>query len=1069
MNSCNSSQEKRNTLRLDSKSLEYLKHPDYTKLEKEILDYWDFHRIFELLQKKNKHGKHFRFFDGPITANGVMGVHHVRGRALKDTFQRFKSMCGYKTRYQNGFDCQGLWVEVQVERALGLDSKKAIAKYGEKKFVRKCSERVNHFADLLTKQSIRLGQWMDWKNSYYTHHDTNIEHIWHFLKSCYEKGWLYQGNKVLPWCPRCGTSLSTHEQSGSYKDLTHTSVFLRLPVKNELNTYFLVWTTTPWTLPANVALAVNPSLTYLKVKCDDSFYYLASKTQPFLKESWKKITEITGSSLVGKQYIGPFEELPAQNKVKKRRVIAWEKVSNEEGTGIVHIAPGCGEEDFDLGKKENLTLLAPIDEEAKYVTGYEYFEGLYVKRADALVIDKLTEKNLLYLTAEYTHRYPTCWRCGTEIVFKLEKEWFLNSSEVRPMMVREAKKVKWQPEHTELAMVSWLENMGDWCISRKRYWGLPLPFYNCSCGELTVIGCKTELRDLAVKKDKVDLLPELHKPWIDEIKIYCPKCQQSVERVSEVGDCWLDAGVVPFSTLNYMGPSNHDFWCSWFPAELVVEMQEQVRLWFYSMLFMSVTLTGRSPYENVLAFDMVLQKEGKKFSKTASNNLEFDEVVNQFGADPLRWLNFSYPAQQKIYFDMEEIIGAQKKLLQYWNTVYFLASSVDVDGLNYTDLLKYQKNLKNAELVDQWILVLLDYTILEVRKKYSDFDAYGVFKCLDSFVDNLSNWYVRLNRRRFWKSDLDKSKKKAYGTLYKCLLTLTKLMAPLVPFTSEYVYQNLVPYKDQEIKSVHLEDFPKPSKNQLAYSLIEKFDIFKKVVSMVLMLRNKAQIRVRQPLSSLKIWTSNTTNQQFLQEMKPYLVNELNVKKIEILNDIPQGVKLQIVVDYKKLGPKYKELLPAITEILEVINQESVAKYYHNEVPLKLKLNGETITLQPDEYKVETVNRKDEALLVSDGLGVVLDLSMTTDLLMEGYMRDLVRHIQNLRNELDLYLTQIISVSLKFEEPIKGLATNLEPLFAYLKEETLIDKLLINESLPNAKLVRKVSLGDGTVKIEIST
>ncbi|HLZ48232.1 MAG TPA: class I tRNA ligase family protein, partial [Candidatus Limnocylindria bacterium] len=568
---------------------------DLPELEHGVLELWERERSFDALRKKNAGGPRWSFIDGPITANvEAMGIHHGWSRTYKDLYQRYHAMLGQQLRYQNGFDCQGLWVEVQVERELNLNSKREIESYGIDRFSDACRARVDRSAAAITKQSIRLGQWMDWNNSYFTYDDNNISHIWNVLKLCHERGWLYKGHRSMPWCARCGTALSQHEMIDSYREMTHTSIYAKLPIVNgarpgpaqpgaAAREYFLVWTTTPWTLPANVALAVHPELEYVRAKVGAETLVLGKKVFESLKLPGATVLEtVNGKALVGLRYGGPFDDLPAAAPAKAvHRVIAWDAVSEEEGTGIVHIAPGCGAEDFALSKTEKLPVLVPIDDSAHFVAGYGWLEGKEARDVAQEIAADLEKRGVLFKSMPYTHRYPICWRCKEEIVFRVDDEWFIAMDELRPQLIAAAKDVRWVPPSAGARMQNWLENMGDWNISRKRYWGLPLPFYTCANKHFFVLGSEAELRERAVRG--LDGLRDLHRPWIDNVVVACPTCKAESTRVKEVGDCWLDAGVVPFSTLGYQ--TDRAYWETWFPADFVVEMVEQVRLWFYSALF----------------------------------------------------------------------------------------------------------------------------------------------------------------------------------------------------------------------------------------------------------------------------------------------------------------------------------------------------------------------------------------------------------------------------------------------------------------------------------------------------
>ncbi len=763
---------------------------DLPELEHGVLELWERERSFEVLRTKNAAGPRWSFIDGPITANvEAMGIHHGWSRTYKDVFQRYHAMQGQELRYQNGFDCQGLWVEVQVERELDLNSKREIESYGIDRFSDACRARVDRSAAAITKQSIRLGQWMDWDHSYFTYDDNNISHIWHVLKLCQERGWLYKGHRSMPWCARCGTALSQHEMtmSDSYREMTHTSIYAKLPIEGRKGEYFLVWTTTPWTLPANVALAVQPDLDYVRAKVGAETFILGKTVFGTLALPGATVVEtLKGKQLVGLRYRGPFDDLPAAGPAKAvHRVIEWDAVSEAEGTGIVHIAPGCGAEDFALSKTEKLPVLVPIDDSAHFVKGYGWLEGKEARDVAQEIADDLGKRGFLFRAAPYTHRYPVCWRCKEEIVFRVDDEWFIAMDELRPQMMAAAKDVTWVPAAAGARMQNWLENMGDWNISRKRYWGLPLPFYTCANKHFFVLGSEEELRERSVRG--LDGLRDLHRPWIDQVVVACPTCKAESTRVKEVGDCWLDAGVVPFSTLGYL----HDraYWEQWFPADFVVEMVEQVRLWFYSALFFSVVLTGEAPYRTNASHAKVLAAPGEEFHKTGTNLLDLGESCEQVGADVIRWLYARQNPQEDVYWGSAPTDDIKRRLLTLWNTYSFFVTYANLDAF---DPNAPAVPVADRALIDRWLLSSLARLVRDCRVALDRFDSATAANKMEAFWEDLSTWYVRRNRRRFWQAASEADSAAAYQTLYEALVTLARLFAPFMPFLAESMYQNLV-------------------------------------------------------------------------------------------------------------------------------------------------------------------------------------------------------------------------------------------------------------------------------------
>lgn len=1026
---------------------------NFPELEHGVLEFWKNNRIFDKLRKKNRGNEPWSFIDGPITANNPMGVHHAWGRTYKDVFQRFKAMQGFDERYQNGFDCHGLWVEVEVEKELGLNSKPDIVRYGLDNFTRKCRERVEKYSKLQTEQSKRLGQWMDWDHSYFTMDDTNIEYIWHFLKVCSDNGWLYKGRRAMPWCVRCGTSLSQHELIDSYRDLTHTSVFVKLPIVERPGEYLLVWTTTPWTLAANTALAVHPDLDYAKVREDDDVLYLSTGTLNLLKPGYELLGTVKGSDLVGLHYRGPFSDLPAQQGVETR-VMPWEEVSEEEGTGIVHIAPGCGEEDYTLSKEEQCSVLVPVDENGIYYPDYGPFAGQQVSKVAQMVFETLEKEGMLYKTEEHEHRYPICWRCQEELIFRLVDEWFISCDQLREPMIREAREVRWVPDYAGKRMEDWLSNMGDWCISRKRFWGLPLPFFQCSCGEITVVGSREELEKLAVSG--MDQLQELHRPWIDNVRIKCPKCGNAAERIPEVGDCWLDAGIVPYSTLSYL--EDMAYWEKWFPADLVVEMREQIRLWFYSMLFMSVTLTDRSPYRAALAYEKVHDEQGRPMHKSWGNAIWFDDAVEKMGADVMRWVYASANLQSNLNFGFGRGEDAVRKLLTLWNVYSFFVTYAVLDSWQPD---KSQNEVPTAE-IDRWILSRLHSLVESVTEAFEDFDAARMTQEIESFVDDLSNWYVRLSRRRFWKSQVDEDKQSAYSTLYQVLVTLTKLLAPVLPFLSEEMYQNLVRSVDHDApESVHLCDWPTADTSLVDENLISETKALMNVVRLGRAARNAAGIKIRQPLATVTVKPSSTLEEAAVRKNEQLILAELNIKALSITDDASNLLSYAIKPNMALLGPKFGRQLPAVQAAISRWNAMPSKVRPSASEAIELNVDGSSIRLEPGEFTVESVSPPGLSSVEESGTVVSIDTTLSSELIDEGLIRDLVRHIQNLRKERGFNVDDRITI----EYDASGrLAAAIAVYDEYIRQETLAGSITSSDSTENMQVLK---IGSESVRVRI--
>jgi isoleucyl-tRNA synthetase len=977
---------------------------DMPALEKRIQAWWDEHGIMELYLRRNARARErFSFIDGPITANGPMGVHHAWGRTYKDLFQRYQTMLGKRQRYQNGFDCQGLWVEVEVEKELGLKSKRDIERYGVAEFVERCKERVYRFSAIQTQQSIRLGYWMDWDNSYYTLSDENNYTIWQFLKRCHQRGWIYKGHDVMPWCPRCGTGISEHEiVTEGYQERTHASLYVRFPLRERPGESLLVWTTTPWTLAANVAAAVHPDLTYVKVRDSEGVYYLAKGTLGrAISRPHEVLAELPGRDLIGLTYAGPFDELPAAAGVT-HPVIAWEEVSETEGTGIVHIAPGCGKEDFALGKAHDLAVLAPIDESGVYVEGYDWLTGRYAGDVAQPIIDHLRGKGLLYRAEPYTHRYPVCWRCATDLVFRLVDEWFIGMDGLREPLMRVTREITWVPEFGLERELDWLRNMDDWMISKKRYWGLALPIFECGrCGWFDVIGGEDELQARAVQGWEEFAGHTPHRPWIDAIRITCERCGALVPRIKDVGNPWLDAGIVAMSTLDYR--HNRAYWEEWFPADLISEsFPGQFRNWFYSLLTMSTALEDRAPTRTIFSYALMRDEHGREMHKSWGNAIPFDEAADRAGADVMRWLFITHNPAVNLNFGYT-ILGevVRRFILTLWNSYSFFVTYARLEGFDPT---KARAPLAERALLDRWIVARLHQTTGEVRAGLEGYDPPRAGRAIESFVDDLSNWYIRRNRRRFWKTDAAvEQPAAAYLTLWECLVGLAKLLAPMMPFLAEELYQNLVRSVDQSAPvSVHLCDFPTVDEAAVDRALLADMAAVLKIVGLGRAARSKAGVKVRQPLARALIKVRERGETAAVERLGDQIADELNVKELVVIQRADDLVSYGIRPNLPKLGPKYGKRLGAIRQALAAVEPVVVAHAVSEGRPIPLALDGGTVELAPDEVLVDMQPRPGFAAVEEDGYLVGLDTALTPALIEEGMARDFIRAVNDARKEAGL-------------------------------------------------------------------
>ena len=1125
---------------------------DFPAQELELLKFWKESRSFEKMVEIHLGKPRWSFIDGPITANNPMGVHHGWGRTYKDLMLRYRTMQGHELRYQNGFDCQGLWVEVNVERDLGFKSKLDIEDYGLAKFVLKCKERVLRYAAIQTEQSIRLGFWMDWNDpqvlndladklmqdpsqvitlqgpsgpftgkveqvvahlglpelggSYFTFSNENNYMIWSFLKKCWQKGWLYKGDDVMPWCPRCATGISQHEiATEGYQELTHRSVILRFPLLGRDKESLLVWTTTPWTLTSNVAAAVGPELTYVKVKQGDEVLYLSEETLSMLNGPYEVLKELKGTEMEGWTYSGPFDDLePAQlrggytylaqlirdvkqNAVQAHRVILWDAVGEQEGTGIVHIAPGCGAEDFQLGKEYHMPLIAPLNDEGEFLEGFGWLSGKHVSQVADPIFDDLRRKGLLYSVEPFTHRYPVCWRCRTELVFRLVDEWFISmgasydkpreeltaeekAGSLRYQIMDVVDQIKWIPEFGYSREMDWLRNMHDWLISKKRYWGLALPIWECAeCGNFEVIGSDDELAERAISG--LDVLDDHtpHRPYIDAVKIACSKCGAETSRVRDVGNPWLDAGIVPFSTLSYR--KDPSYWKQWYPAHWISEsFPGQFRNWFYSLLAMATVMDGTPPFLENFGYATLLDENGRPMHKSWGNAIEFNEAADEMGVDAMRWLFCSHKPENDLWFGYK--FGKQVRqdfIIPFWNVYSFFVTYARLDGwLPFSDASgQFDPNYpegstpQSDNLLDRWVLARLNQVVERVSASIEASDFMSASMVAESFLDDLSNWYVRCSRRRFWKSEHDADKNAAYATLYHVLVKFAKTLAPFIPFITEVIYQNLVrSAQPGAYESIHHTAWPQFDPSTADDTLLEQMSLARRVVSLGRSARENANLKVRQPLSKVLVHAGNASLQK---ELVDITMDELNVKAFEFVKQEGALVHYKVLPDNKLLGPKFGAHFPQLRAALAQADPTKVAASVQAGLSFTLVVDGETVELAPEAILVSTDPLPGLAVAADKYITVGIDATLTPELKAEGLAREIVRRVQDMRKKAGFNIEDRITTCYQAQGE---LARVFSTWGEYIAAETLSTKLLADPA-PQGSYVEEHKLEGETVTLAV--
>lgn len=1004
--------------------------------EKSIVEFWKKNDIFEKSIEHRDGCERFTFYDGPPTANGKPHIGHVLTRAIKDLIPRYRTMKGYKVLRKAGWDTHGLPVELEVEKALGISGKPEIEKFGIEDFVKKCKASVFTYQSEWEEMSDRVGFWADMENPYVTYHNDYIESVWWALRQIWDKGLLYKGHKIMPYCPRCGTSLSSHEVAQGYKDVKENSLIAKFKVLGKDNEYILAWTTTPWTLPSNLALCVNPNEKYVRFTIEgdenNTVYIMAEALiKSVFGEDAKAniLNEYTGEELKGTEY-EPLYSFVKPDK-KAYYVIADDYVTMEDGTGVVHTAPAFGEDDARVCKANGLPFINLVDHQGNFVKETGEWAGTFVKDADKLVIRDLKERNLCFAVIPFEHSYPFCWRCDTPLLYYACDTWFIEMTKVRDRLLANNETVNWMPDNIKHGRFgNFLENIIDWGLSRTRYWGTPLPIWECECGHRHVVGSIAELKEMGINcPDDI----ELHKPYVDNIKLRCEKCGGEMKRVPEVIDCWFDSGSMPFAQLHYPFENKEAFEQN-FPADFISEAIDQTRGWFYTLMAISTLLFDKSPYKNVVVLGHVQDEKGIKMSKHKGNVIAPMDILNDQGSDAVRWYFYSNSAPWlPNRFSAKNVSEAQRKFLgTLWNTYCFYVLYANIDEFDPT---KYNLCDLNLTVMDKWILSKLNNVVKTVDDYLNEYKITEATRAMNEFVDELSNWYVRRSRSRFWASELTDDKVCAYMTLYTVLVEFAKVSAPFIPFMTEEIYQNLVRSVDENaLESIHMCDFPKYDEKYNFAEIEQEMDAIRKVVILGRAARNEANIKNRQPLSKLFIQTDNKINADYVN----IILEELNIKDVELTKDASGFISYNFKPQMRTMGPKYGKLMRPIFDEIAKMDGAEVMETLNSDKPICLNVQGTDVEVFKDDVLIDT-QQKDGFVSASDaGFTVVLDTNLTDELIEEGFVREIISKIQTMRKDSGFEVTDRISVVFDGSDKIaKIFAAN----DAEIKSQTLADSI----------------------------
>ena len=1011
---------------------------NFVDREKKIEKFWNDSHIFEKSIEAKKQGPEFVFYDGPPTANGKPHIGHVLTRVIKDMIPRYKTMKGYMVPRKAGWDTHGLPVELEVEKMLGLDGKEQIEEYGLEPFIEHCKESVWKYKGMWENFSGTVGFWADMEKPYVTYHNEFIESEWWALKQIWDKGLLYKGYKIVPYCPRCGTPLSSHEVAQGYKDVKERSAIARFKVKGE-DAYILAWTTTPWTLPSNVALCVNPDENYVKVKQGEYTYYLAEAlTQKVLGEDFEVLETYVGKDLEYKEY-EPLYNFTELNK-KAYYVVCDNYVTLTDGTGVVHIAPAFGEDDSNVGRKYDLPFLQLVDGKGE-MTEETPWAGTFCKKADPLVLEDLDKRGLLFSAPKFEHSYPHCWRCDTPLIYYARESWFIKMTAVKEDLIRNNNTINWIPENIGKGRFGdWLENVQDWGISRNRYWGTPLNIWECECGHQHAIGSIEELKSMS---DNCPDDIELHRPYIDAVTIKCPHCGKPMHRVPEVIDCWFDSGSMPFAQHHYPF-ENKDLFESQFPADFISEAVDQTRGWFYSLLAISTLIFNKAPYKNVIVLGHVQDENGQKMSKSKGNAVDPFEALEKYGADAIRWYFYinSAPWLPNRFHGKAVVEGQRKFMGTLWNTYAFFVLYANIDNFDAT---KYTLEYDKLPVMDKWLLSKLNSVVKAVDDNLGNYRIPEAARALQEFVDDMSNWYVRRSRERFWANGMPQDKVNAYMTLYTALVTIAKAAAPMIPFMTEDIYQNLVRSIDKNApESIHLCDFPEVHEAWIDKKLEADMDLVLQVVVQGRACRNAANIKNRQPIGQMYIKAAFELPEFF----KEIIADELNVKKVDFTEDVSAFTSYSFKPQLRTVGPKYGKKLGQIKNYLTNVDGNAAMSELKANGQLTFEADGEQIILLEEDLLIDAAQTEGYVSDTDREVTVVLDTNLTPELIEEGFVRELISKIQTMRKEADFEVMDHIRVSMDGNEKLEAIARANEEV---LKSEVLAEEIIYNGSVGYTK------------------